>query len=1025
MKAMISELMLYDASPEDLLAVSTGPVPGQLAAKLQDVALIYRTFRERLENSYMTAEEVPDKFCEAAGSSALIRGSVIALDGFTGFTPIQLRLIEAILPIIRDLLVTVTMDPERNPYGTYRGTDLFLMGYETAHALLNIAKKTKIPVEPTVTVERGTHSRLAASPSLSHLERQLFRNGTAKYAGGDLDLSVVEAANPRKEVEEAARRICRLMRREGLRCRDIAIVTGDLSTYGGIAREILGELQLPYFIDEKRSLMSNPFIEYLRAAAETCAEDYSYDAMFRMLKTGMTDLSRDETDRIENYALGVGLKGRKRWQEDFIRAYRGEDPGEVPFLNGIRRRICDLLNPLAEVFTSRRSTVREKSAALYEFCVRSRAEEKLRAAAERFDAQGRPDLAREYAQVYPYVMSFLDKLVAVLGNERISMNDYTALLEAGFAEARIAIIPPGSDRIFVGDVERSRIPDVRALFFLGMNEGLIPKPPARGGILTELDRERLAGSIELKPPARKAMYIERFYLYTILAKASERLIVSYSTANTKGEALHPAYLIGTLRRMFPRLLIEREPREIEGLLERREDGFHILTRGLAELGETPLTDDFLELLRWYRYDPAYAARTERLLRAAGSRKIRDEIGQAAARALYGTLLYNSASRLERFCECEFRHFLDYGLRLRERPSHEFTGLDMGNIIHRSLELYAEELLGNGDAGASLSAADGADHDPDASLLAAAGRAYDRAVVEAGGGLSLHSSARGEYQIRRMKRILEASVRMLGAADRAGEFRLHAAEMDFRNLEDLASFRFELPGGARMVLRGRIDRIDTCESGAVTYVRVVDYKTGSTTFDLAKIYHGMQLQLAIYMNAGLEMLRREGRVPVPAGMFYFRIQDPVLDYKDEGDDELRERRMKKMQPSGVILDDAEAIRLMDRETEGGVSSKLFPVRYNRGGTLSGTSSVLAAEDMKLVGGYAAQKAARTGAEILKGRADVNPYSLGTETACDYCPFRAVCGFDPRVPGYEFRELGRMKKDEVLRQMSEDLGETAED
>ena len=564
MKAMISELMIYGVSPEELESLSLNP-DSPLAFKMQDIILLYREFRKRLEGSYMTTEEVPEKLSLLAEDSKMFRDAVVVMDGFTGFTPLQLLFIRRILPLVRELHVTVTMDPDINPFGRFQKSSLFLMSHEMVRDLSELAREVKVPMEPPVYIRSGPESRHGASPQLMELERRLFRRShreDSRVQHPAPGIRLVSASDPRTEIAFVAREICRMVREEGLRYRDFAIVTGDLESYGMYVRETFSEAEIPFFIDEKRSLLKNPFIEYLRAALEAVTDQYSYSSMFRMLKSGASPFDRNMTDHLENYVLARGIRGKKKWREPFIRHYRGEDPGEVPVLNGFREEICALMDPLADVMAGRGSTVREKTEALRAFCTGSHAEELLSEREESFLRAGRPDLAREYAQVWPYVDSFLDKLVAVLGDERISMADYRALIEAGFGEARIAIIPPGNDRVTVADMERSRLADVRVLFFVGVNEGLIPKAPSDGGVLSEADRaELLARDVKLKPSSRTQMYIDRFYLYLTLTKPSDRLFLSWSGANVSGEILRPAYLIGVLRRLFPGLAVENADRE--------------------------------------------------------------------------------------------------------------------------------------------------------------------------------------------------------------------------------------------------------------------------------------------------------------------------------------------------------------------------------------------------------------------------------------------------------------------------------
>ena len=1021
MKAMISELMLYDISPEDLDRI-TGegedgrdalPEKSALAGKLRDIALIYRSFRKKLEGSYMTAEEIPERLGLLAEKSEMLRDATVVLDGFTGFTPLQMRLIGRMLPVVRDLYVTVTVDARQNPFAPCRESDLFAMSCETVRALMRTAREASCPVEKPVFIEPCDKSRHGASPALQALEANLFRKKAQPFQGKDIrDIRYISCASPREEVECAALMICRMVREEGYRYRDFAVITGDLGTYGRYVRQAFPESGIPFFVDEKRALLQNPFMEYLRAALEAVTEQYAYEPMFRMLKSGMTDFDRDEIHHLENYVIATGVRGKKRWREPFLRTYKGEDAGELPRLNALREQICALLDPLADVFSSRKSTIRDMTAAVYEFCVRSRAEEKIRAKQACFEETGNGGLAREYAQVWPYVVSFLDKLVAVLGSERVPMRDMRALIEAGFGEARVAIIPPGHDQVLIGDMERSRLAGIRVLFFVGVNEGLIPKAPDYRGALTEADRDELfARGISLKPTSRQQMYIDRFYLYLTLTRPSDRLILTSCAANASGEEMRPSYLIGAIRHLFPDLRTEEAPSSLRDRVEREAAGPALLLPGLMEIDTAMPEPDYLQLFSYYLHHPDYESRMRLMLSAAGSRKEADQISRAAAQALYGKELRNSASRLEQFCRCRYAHFLRYGLKLKERQEYLFTGLDMGSLMHRSLELFDYETKEAGLSWADLiNDADTRNRIADDCVL--------KAVAEYGSAV-LEDNARDRYQVGRMQRLMRETAWTQSAFLAAGDFHPSGAETAFRSTEDLDAFQVELSDGCRMVLTGRIDRIDTCEDGDASYVRITDYKTGNVSFDLAGIYYGLQLQLALYMNAAVEMLAKEGNRPVPAGMFYYRIQDPVLDYQDhEGDDALGRRRLKKMRVSGAVLADAAVLPRFDRTLEAGKTSDVVPVELKKDGSPSSRSSLLSEEAFRTIGRYVRRIVKRSAQAIMDGSAEINPFRYKQETACDFCPFRPVCGFDRRIGGYGYRQLPSLDGDEALRKMEEE-------
>jgi ATP-dependent helicase/nuclease subunit B len=1010
MKSVISELTQYDIAPEELSKISEGKIGTQLSGKLRDISVIYSDFREYLSDRYMTAEEVPDVLCRIAGQSQLLYGSTIAFDGFTGFTPIQIKLIRRLLPIAGRIAVTVTFDTRKDWRSGCREQDLFHMSSVMIRTLVSLAEAAKVPVEEPVIL---TENAAASAKPLVFLERNLFRFRGDVCPGNQQDIRIFAAGSPRREVSYIARQISRMVREDKMRYRDFAVITGDLPSYGSIVRQVFSEEDIPFFIDEKRALIHNPFVEYLRAALEACTENYSYDSIFRMLKTGMSDLTEDEIDSLENYVIALGIRGKKKWRSKWVLVYQGEDPAEVPSIDAAREKTAGLLDDLADALARRSSTVREKTAAVYEFCVRSRIQEKLSGRENYFRENGRSDLAREYAQVFGRIMHLLDKLVDVLGDEKMPMADFRTLLEAGFSEEKIGIIPPGTDQVLIGDMQRSRLSDVRVLFFAGVNEGLIPKQANEGGLLSEADRRVLSGNgVELRPSPRQEMYIQRFYLYMSLTKPTRMLYLTYSISDSQGSVLRPAYLIGSVKKIFPGLTVGAEDESILERSERPVDGLEILSEGLIRLRDAVPPPEWFELYSWYRKNPLYADRVRMLLEAASRRNPHDQIGKAAASALYGSVLRNSATRLEKFAACAFAHFAEYGLKLKERKEYEFTGMDRGNVIHRALELFSQKVQKSGRKWTELSDAD-------------RDRLCSECIREASGDYGydiLKSSARSAYEIERMQRLMKTSVWAMQEQLRRGDFSPAGAEAEF-SLSDafLKSTEFDLGEGRKMTITGRIDRIDTCPDGITDYVKIIDYKTGSTKFDLAKTYYGLQLQLILYLNAAQEMLQREGRQTVPAGIFYFQIKDPIENYDaSAGEDEIRRKILKDLSASGIISSDRNVISHLDRSLdEDSTKSDILPVQLKKDGTPYKNAGCIDPEAFGSLTGFVSRKVREIGTEILDGEASVSPVEYKGESPCTYCPYAEVCGFDRRVPGYEVRTLPAMKQDEAMQLICDEM------
>lgn len=985
-KSLISEFMQYEVHEEELdKMIEDASDKPLLQMKLKDVAVLYQAFRDYLSDHFMTAEEVLEVLAKEIPFSKKLKGSTVVLDGYTGFTPVQHTVIRELLQVCERVSVTVTMDVREQLLAKGKPHELFYMSHKMIRSLSEFTKDMEEPIW----IKPGSESRFADAPALNFLEQNLFRYHRKTYEKEQDEVQIFRAGNPEREMEETARRISRLIREKEYRYGQIAVITGNLEEYGSIARHVFEDAGIPFFVDEKHSVLMNPFVEYLRAALEMVVQGFSYESVFRYLRCGMSDLSRGEVDILENYVIALGIRGFRKWKEPWVRIYRGMDPAAIMEINEIRERFVEEIQELAEGFSGKKKTIGEYSRYLYDFIVKSHVQEKLKQQELTFKAQGDRAMEKEYTQIYGIVMELLDKMVSILGEETVAPEEFRQLLETGMTQAKVALIPPGVDQVLIGDMERTRLKDIRALFFVGVNEGCIPKNTESGGILTEMDRDFLGGQgIELAPGPKELMNMQRFYLYLNMTKPCEKLILSYSQSNGKGEAVGPAFLIRTIQMLFPKIRTERaeEPEDELELLETPNTSIGYLLENLTDEEKRKENPLFAELYSWYLNSPKYRTVAEKLTDAAFLHKPVDQISKSVAKALYGEISPNGATRLERFSACAFAHFLKYGLEVTERAEYEFRAMDMGNIIHQALEDFAKELRDKQMEWSELK-----DDERDAIADACLNK-----VAADYGNTILQSSARNHYMIERTRRILRRTVWALQEQLKNGKFRPEGFEVSI--------------GG------GRIDRLDVMKEDNKVYVKIIDYKTGNTSFDLVSIYYGLQMQLVVYMDAAMQAEQRKHPDCQirPAGIFYYNVKDPMLQKEMEEDlDELDSEIFKKLKMNGLVMEDRDVIESLDRTT---IS---LPLSYTTKGALRKGSSVASETEFELLDAYVKKKITDIRESILDGNTEVSPYEMGNRNACTYCPYQGTCGFDRKIPGYEFRRLKQFADEEIWKAFAKEV------
>ncbi len=1053
-KSTISEFMQYGIGDSELaLLEEKSCKKGALNAKIKDLRLLYREFLKYIEGQFITTEETLDILCKALPSSDLIRDSVIIFDGFTGFTPIQYRVIKELLTLAKQVVVSVTISPEEDPYdGQFQEQELFMLSKKTVRDLEKLEFEVQRAKGSTVsdfeTFRQLRHSenpdrfykeqpvaRLKGNEPLAFLERSLFRYKTEKFTKENNSIFLYEASSLSEEVRQTLIRISDLVRNEGYAYRDIALVCGSLENYGNIIARYADKFDIPVYIDQNTSILLNPFIEYVTSALNIVISGYRYEDVFHYMRSGMTGFDRGDIDLLENYVRALGIRGTKAWEDKFLRRMparftsrkTGESADErqvkiLETLEGMRAQVTSDLKPL---FDNKNGTVKELTAALLAVIEGNNSQEKLLAYKENFEKEGDLKKAREYDQIYGKVIALLNQMDSLIGDEKLELKEFKELLSTGFGEISVGTIPQDVDRIIVGDIERTRLKEVRVLFFVGVNDGNIPKSAGSGGILSDIDRQflmDLGTEVEFAPTPRQQMYIQRLYLYMNLTKPTDKLYLSYSVIGGDGKSLSPAYLIFKLREMFENLIVERPE---EGGFESQnvaiKDSFDTLSSMMREYASGRLSEterkELFSLCRVLSGEGS-GRYMNALLEAAFKHYESVPMAKTLAVALYGATLENSVSRLEQFAGCAYAHFIKYGLRLDERREYEFEASDLGNVFHKVLEEYTGQIITEGIDWSTLSK-----EKSDEMLNVALTK-----CVEGYKDTVLLSNSRNQYMIRRIRRILERTVDTLQYQISKGTFEPAFVEMSFSEAGNIDEINVNLSEDeknaitTRMKLVGKIDRIDLCKDEDHVYIKVMDFKSGAHKFNLAYLYYGLQLQLVMYMNVAMatqKKLSPEKEV-IPAAILYYHVEDPMVDAKEEMiADDINNKIKNELKMTGLVNGDQTIIQMLDN----GLNSKsdIIPVGINKDGSFSAYSQVATGEQYSAISGFVNRKIREFGKRILNGDIQIDPYEDDKRSSCTYCSFRSICGYDEKINGFKKRKLG-ISPNEALEQIMREDSET---
>jgi len=1036
MKSVLSELLQYGIGEEELVEMeqaAEGSTIPALGRKMHDIALIYRAFQAFLKERFITTEGIFDLLGEEVAKSAIVRGSVVVLDGFTGFTPSQYQLLRALLQYAETVYVTVTMDREdadkvirQENYGMHR---LFYTGYKTMETLRRLAAEAGCEVEENYLLPEKKDMvpyRFQGARALAHLEKHLFRYPNVSFAEEPKELKLWNCATPKDEVLETVCEIRRLVQ-SGLRYKDIAVVSGDIASYGELLMRCFDEAGIPGFTDQKRSVLGNPLVELVRSLLELSEGNFSYEQVFRWAKCTLSGIKDDDCDSLENYVLAYGIHGESMWKKEWtrlpgkVRKKISDDPAareaqdketerqkaRLNKINAIRLQVVKRLMPVLVVLRDKETTTVERIQALRDYLIENRIEERLEEMISEISAnvQKSDRLSRmqekEYEQIFGLVEGIFARAEELLANDKLSVKEFREILETGFSEAKVGLIPPGRDQVVVGDIERTRLQDIKVLFFLGVNEGIVPVNSSGGGIMSDSDREFfLDCKIELAPTVRQLIYMAEYYLYLNMTKPSRCLYVGYANKDAEGGELRPSYLIGKLQSLFPAVKVQNPVRNTDAFSVLGADGGKsTLIAAMREYREGEGELEFWELMQVLDEN---GADVEAIVKQVFFRAAEQNLTEEQVQRLYGEVLRGSVTRLERYAQCALGFFLEYGMKLEEREEYRLSMPELGSMFHEALELFSKRVKAEGKQWSELS-------DEEQRLYT--DEATEQAVSEYRNEKLQEDDKRTAYMIDRVKQTVLRTVMTIREQLRYTSLTPDRFEADFHYQADGLSFS------------GKIDRIDLYEDDENCYVKIMDYKSGNMKLDLNKLYHGLQMQLGLYLDAVITELEKEkpDKEIVPAAMLYYRIFNPLVERSENPGEDI----VKELRPDGLVNMDKQVLKRLDSEllpeTENGadlyapdsglqpkVNAKYLPVRTKADGELYASASLATEENISHMRTHLKELVLELKEEIRSGNAKANPYSYQKESACDYCKFKQVCSFGG-LNGKEERKLKKAEAD----------------
>lgn len=1024
---MISELKQYNVSPE-MLENMAGEVENEtLRYKLMDIAKIYNEFEKNLHENYVDSQDMLTSLAEKLEKCDYFKDAYIYIDEFTGFTPNQYGILRVLLKQAKEVYISLTIDSLTQ--FTYSKNDAFSRTKYTFEKLYKLAAEEGVKIHTNVNLNTEKVKRFEGNEELQHLEAFYHAYPYRKYEKETKHIKIKEFNNLYDEVEQVAKEIVHIVRSKKARYKDITVATRDLNRYDFLVKSIFKEYEIPNFIDSKREAKSNPIIVLILSALEMRNRRYSYETMFRYLKSGLIGVSDEDISLLENYVLQNGIKGKKwfeeKWEYKVNPNYLAEesefDLEQKAKINETKDKVLAPIIKLQDKLKKQNKTVREICTYVYEFLLDINIEETLENLINNFNEKGDLEIAKEYSQVWQIVVDILDQMVELMGDEKISLDKFMKVISLGFDEYELGLVPPSMDQVLVSSIDRMKNSNTKYLYLIGTTDGIFPLISKESGLLTDKDREIMGEKgVEVDIDSKTKTYEEQFLVYKSLTYTSENLIISYPISDHEGKTLRPSIIISRLKKIFPNInmksyVLKDLDNSDEAALDNitvKAPTFNELINAIKEFEiRGDINNVYLDLYRYFLSDEEYKNKLEKVVSGLSYTNQVEKVESEKIKQLYENKNL-SISKLERYATCPFSYFIQYGLKAQERREYSFTAPDLGSFIHNILDIFSKSL--NKD---KLNW-----HEIDEDYIKSRVSLIVDEMVNKIPGFILNSSERYKYLAYRLKKMLVSAISIISMQIKQGNFEPVDYEVSFRKNGKYPPIKIVLNDGQEITLVGQIDRIDELEKDDSKYIRIIDYKSGDKSINLTEVYYGLQLQLLVYLDAIIDSDRHKKSNLKPAAILYNRIDNPIVrSNEDQKDSVINEEILKKLRMNGLVLKDVDIIGEMDMSLKEGErkTSLVIPANFDKNGNIGRYTKGVTEPEFDVLREYVKYEVKELCERMIGGDISILPCKNKNGTSCDFCNYASICQFDPSIRGNMYTILNDKSDEEVIKLMEKEV------
>ena len=988
----ISEFKKNEITVQDLKNELDNINDKYLKIKVQDMILIYEKFNLKIQNKYIDETDLLSKLALNIDKVDLFKNSIIYIDEFVGYTKQELEIIKKLLSISKEITITFclnNLELNSNP-----DIDIFYPNKITLNKILKLLNKDeKIKIINLNKLYRFKNNELI------YLENYLYNTKIKKYEKEIKNINLFLAKNQYSEIEYVAKNIINLVKKEKYKFNEIAIITKNVNTYSSLFKAIFSKYEIPVFIDEKKDLNQNILIRYILSILEIIIKNYSYESVFNYLKINFLEFDQEDIFKLENYCIKYGIKNNK-FKKDFIYGINEKNKKEINYLNELRKKI---INPIINLENkiNKKQNVENIIKEFYLFLINEKIENKLNEKIKKLEKEKNFELAKEYKLSYEIIINIFDEIVNIFNNEKITLDNFYKIFKIGLKNSNLGKIPGTQDGVTVGDTERSRTHKVKAIFIIGLNDGVFPTINKDEGYFNDTDRNILKEQgIELAKGTIENLYDDNFNIYKAFTTAEEKLFLSYSSSDTEGKSLRPSTLILKIKKIFINLKEKSDILEKDNYFINEKELYENLIFNINNFNEKNNLNNLFLFYKYFKENKNYKKILKNNLEYIKYLKMPEKIKKENIQKLYGNKLNTSVSKLETFKSCPYEYFLQYSLKLKEKEELKIKNLDTGSFMHEVINSFFEELNKQKINVKNIE---------EKNIEKIINKIIDEKLQNSKNYIFV-ATEKYKLLVKRLKRIILKALKYIIISLKSSDFEIIGTEVAFDEKNGkYKPIKIDLEDGKTIEIVGKIDRIDIAEDGNNKYIRIIDYKSSVKDIDFTSIYGGLQLQLITYLDA---MCKIEDFIP--AGILYFSLLEQMINSsKKLTEEEIEEKIKNNFKMKGLILADVKVAKMQDNNLMPSTSSKIIPAYMDKNGNLSPKKSNIATkEEFEKLQKYVNNTIKEIAKEILNGNIQLKPYYKNKKTPCEYCIYKNMCGFNSEIFKTEYRFINKKSKEEVL-------------